>query len=85
METLFLSNWQHEQNGERLSNPSRMQHVEHGDEIVRRGDMEAKRTEERRIRSGQPYYKRRRIRGGMMAPGNGRVKDADASVPSEVI
>lgn len=80
METLFLSNWQHEKNGQRLHH----HHVgrtpsdpEARDEVVRRGDMEKKQAEEKGMRSGQPYYKRRRIRGGMSAPGNGRPRDAD--------
>jgi DNA excision repair protein ERCC-4 len=65
METLFLSNWQHEKNGERLTNPARLDNWNGGDEVrMRRGGMEEERMEDRRARSGQPRYKRRRIRGG---------------------
>ncbi|WVF66815.1 hypothetical protein IAT40_001557 [Kwoniella sp. CBS 6097] len=73
METLFLSNWQHEKNGERLSDPNRMRQSNGGDEVrVRRGEMEEKRLEEASRRGnprgrGIPAYKRRRIRGGAMS------------------
>jgi DNA excision repair protein ERCC-4 len=66
METLFLSNWQHEKNGESLSNPARMM----GDEVRKRGEMETKRVEESSRRRGTPSYKRRRTRAGAMAVGS---------------
>lgn len=65
MESLFLSNWQHEKNGETLSNPARMA----GDEVRKRGDMEVKRVEEHHRRRGTPSYKRRRTRAGATAVG----------------
>ncbi|WWD16753.1 hypothetical protein CI109_101184 [Kwoniella shandongensis] len=68
METLFLSNWQHEKNGERLSDPNRMQQSNGGDEVrVKKGEMESKRMEDANRRGrgkGVPTYKRRRQRGG---------------------
>ena len=66
MQTLFLSNWQHEKNGERLSNPARMQQLQGGDEVrVRKGEMEEKRMRDASRRGrGTPAYKRRRLRGG---------------------
>ncbi|WVR04063.1 hypothetical protein IAU60_001062 [Kwoniella sp. DSM 27419] len=74
METLFLSNWQHEKNGERLSDPNRMSDMAGGDEVrIKKGEMEAKRLEEAKKREGggrgrgTPAYKRRRLRGGMMS------------------
>ncbi|WWC68974.1 uncharacterized protein I206_102910 [Kwoniella pini CBS 10737] len=74
METLFLSNWQHEKNGERLSDPNKMNGDE-GDEVrVKKGEMEAKRLEDAKDRQrgtprgrGVPAYKRRRLRGGAAA------------------
>ncbi|WRT65456.1 uncharacterized protein IL334_002399 [Kwoniella shivajii] len=73
METLFLSNWQHEKNGERLSDPNKMR-GEEGDEVtVKRGEMEAKRLEDAKRRANNtgrgrtPAYKRRRVRGGAAA------------------
>ncbi|WVQ62983.1 uncharacterized protein L199_001132 [Kwoniella botswanensis] len=75
METLFLSNWQHEKNGERLSDPNKMKGDE-GDEVrVKRGEMEEKRLEDANQRRGAngnrgrgvPAYKRRRVRGGAAA------------------
>ncbi len=69
MQTLFLSNWQLEKNGERLSNPARMNQFQGGDEVrVRGGEMEQKRMADADRRSargrGMPAYKRRRLRGG---------------------
>ena len=66
MQTLFLSNWQHEKNGERLSNPARMKQMQGGDEVrVPRGEMEEKRMNDAKRRGrGTPAYKRRRLRGG---------------------
>lgn len=70
METLFLSNWQHEKNGERLTDPTRMRQENGGDEVkVKKGEMEAKRLAEAKYRGGKrgiPAYKRRRQRGGAM-------------------
>nr|ODN98611.1 DNA excision repair protein ERCC-4 [Cryptococcus depauperatus CBS 7855] len=64
METLFLSNWQHEKNGERLAG-TRM-HSKGEDELRVRGEIEKKRVEEhRRAERGRlSSYKRRRQRGG---------------------
>jgi len=69
LQTLFLSNWQHEKNGERLSNPARMNDFQGGDEVrVKRGEMEEKLMSDANRRSargrGMPAYKRRRLRGG---------------------
>ncbi|ORY29555.1 hypothetical protein BCR39DRAFT_532115 [Naematelia encephala] len=76
METLFLSNWQHEKNGERLSNPAKMDNGLGRDEVrVKKGEMEEKRQFEADKRAakargrGTPYYKRRRLRGGATMPG----------------
>ena len=80
METLFLSNWQHEKNGERLSNPAKMVRGQAagGDEVkVKAGEMEEKRLESAGMRDyksrgrgrGTPSYKRRRLRGGAEALG----------------
>ncbi|WWC87511.1 uncharacterized protein L201_002401 [Kwoniella dendrophila CBS 6074] len=75
METLFLSNWQHEKNGERLSDPNKMK-GDDGDEVrVKKGEMESKRLEDAKDRRGNngmrgrgvPAYKRRRLRGGATA------------------
>lgn len=66
METLFLSNWQHEKIGERLTNPA-MRGI---DEVrVKPGEMEQTRMriDEIRRNRGQPRYKRRRLRGGAAA------------------
>lgn len=78
MQTLFLSNWQHEKNGERLSNPARMKGYQGGDEVkVKKGEMEATRDKGRgggrggrggTANRGVPSYKRRRIRGGGTVP-----------------
>lgn len=59
MQTLFLSNWQHERNGHIAS-----------DEVKIRKDPDEKKGEEfsRRGR-GVPSYKRRRLRGGAVATG----------------
>ncbi|KAL7419755.1 DNA repair protein RAD16 [Cryptotrichosporon argae] len=80
METLFLSNWQHEKNGERLANPSRMDGARGGDEVkTSKGGMEEK-LEEAGRRRGIPAYKRRRRRAGapesMGRYGNGN-KESD--------
>ena len=78
METLFLSNWQHEKNGERLSNPSKMYGGRGHDEVkVKAGEMEEKRMKDAGLRDykgrgrgrGVPSYKRRRLRGGAGALG----------------
>lgn len=67
MQTLFLSNWMHEKNGERLSNPARYS-GEGADEVaMAKSGMEAKRMEARR--GGAPSYKRRRMRAGAPARG----------------
>lgn len=73
METLFLSNWQHEKNGESLSNPARMA----GDEVRKRGEMEVKRGEDNNKRRGTPSYKRRRTRAGAMAVGTRNKAEAE--------
>jgi hypothetical protein len=82
METLFLSNWQHEKNGERLSDPAKMKGYQGGDEVrVKRGEMEDKRLQSSRGRGGKtPYYKRRRIRGGGVLPMGKRGNDDDMCV-----
>ena len=64
METLFLSNWQHEKNGERLDNPAKL----HRDEVSSRGEIEKKKNEEQ-MRKRMPNYKRRRTRAGAVAVG----------------
>ncbi|EIW69128.1 hypothetical protein TREMEDRAFT_62855 [Tremella mesenterica DSM 1558] len=81
METLFLSNWQHEKNGERLSNPSRV-----GADEVRtaKGVMEEQRIQDAKARGlgnkrGVPSYKRRRLRGGATAPGRQSAADVELS------
>lgn len=62
METLFLSNWQYEKNGDRLSNPARYTEGANADQLnLSKGAMEKKRQEYRR---GVPSYKRRRQRAG---------------------
>jgi DNA excision repair protein ERCC-4 len=67
METLFLSNWQHEQNGRYLSNPNRYVNGQAADQVApQKGGMEEKRIQEARRRS-QSAAKRRRLRGGMPA------------------
>lgn len=76
METLFLSNWQHEKNGERLSNPARMG----GDEVRSRGEIEKKKNEEQMRKRGIPSYKRRRTRAGAVSVGKRRGED-DMCVP----
>jgi DNA excision repair protein ERCC-4 len=65
METLFLSNWQHEKNGERLSNPAKLR----ADEVSSRGEIEKKKNEEQMRKRGVPSYKRRRTRAGAVAVG----------------
>ena len=82
METLFLSNWQHEKNGMRLSDPLKMEQVQGGDEVrLPKGEMEQKRggikdrQQWRGSRRGVPTYKRRRLRGGATMPG--RQKDPE--------
>jgi len=65
METLFLSNWQHEKNGERLDNPAKL----HRDEISSKGEIEKKKNEEQMRKRGTPSYKRRRTRAGAVAMG----------------
>ena len=88
METLFLSNWQHEKNGERLSNPSKMVRgqVAGGDEVrVKAGEMEEKRLQSAGTRDyasrgrgrGTPSYKRRRLRGGAVALGRRTVQEEE--------
>lgn len=67
METLFLSNWQHEKNGQRLSNPNRYTNGESVDEVEPgKGGMEAKRQLEARRRNASAV-KRRRLRAGAPA------------------
>lgn len=62
METLFLSNWQYEKNGDRLANPARYTNGAAADQLdPSKGAMEKKRQEYRR---GVPSYKRRRQRAG---------------------
>lgn len=62
METLFLSNWQYEKNGDRLANPARYTDGASADQLdTSKGAMEKKRQEYRR---GVPSYKRRRQRAG---------------------
>ncbi|ODN80790.1 hypothetical protein L202_02941 [Cryptococcus amylolentus CBS 6039] len=78
MESLFLSNWQHEKNGQRLdgkagSKAGMRMHRKGDDEVNARGDIEKQRSEEaRRAERGRgrgvPSYKRRRQRGGSVAP-----------------
>ncbi|KAL1410200.1 DNA repair protein RAD16 [Vanrija albida] len=71
METLYLSNWQHEKNGQRLSNPSRYTDGVAGDQVAARSGLDEKRIAAHR---GAPSYKRRRRRAG--APvGPGRVNE----------
>jgi len=65
METLFLSNWQHEKNGERLDNPAKL----HRDEVSSKGEIEKKKNEEQMRKRGTPSYKRRRTRAGAVAVG----------------
>ena len=68
METLFLSNWQHEKNGERLINPAKMKNGLEVDEVrVRQGKLEQKMQDRNPKNKGQPRYKRRRLRGGAQA------------------
>lgn len=73
MESLFLSNWQHEQNGaHRMRGPG-------GDEVRQKDEMAvAKRAQDQskdkhgnywKNRGKQPSYKRRRLRGGATMPG----------------
>jgi DNA excision repair protein ERCC-4 len=69
METLFLSNWIHEKDGVRLSDPMSLPDMRAGDEVSKQGDMESKRAEERRLGASGKYYKRRRVRGGMAQQG----------------
>jgi DNA excision repair protein ERCC-4 len=77
METLFLSNWQHEKNGERLSNPAKMRGFQGGDEVkLKQGELESKTAGGGRGK-GTPYYKRRRIRGGGSMQIGKRGKDDD--------
>jgi len=67
METLFLSNWQHEKNGQRLSNPSRYVNGAGADQVTpQRGGMEEKRMQEARRRNASAI-KRRRMRAGAPA------------------
>ncbi|KIR25849.1 DNA excision repair protein ERCC-4 [Cryptococcus deuterogattii 99/473] len=75
MESLFLSNWQHEKNGEKLGNAGTGIHRSDNDEIRVRGDIESKRVEDQRRAErargrgrGVPSYKRRRQRGGAAVP-----------------
>lgn len=78
METLFLSNWQHEKYGNRISDPATMADGEGGDQVVRKGEMESKKAEDKRMRNGTPYYKRRRVRGGMPPQGGIRPQPGEA-------
>lgn len=91
METLFLSNWYHEKQGDKLSNPATMSVGDGRDEVsAEQGEMERKRKEirerEAKMRGrgrGQPSYKRRRIRGGGSMP-VGRKEDPEMSVREEL-
>lgn len=76
METLFLSNWQHEKNGERLSNPARMG----GDQVDTKGDIERKKNQEQSRRRNASAYKRRRTRAGAVSVGTRGLPD-DMYVP----
>lgn len=74
MESLFLSNWQHEANGaHRMRGPG-------GDEVRKKDEMQiAKKAQDaskdkfgayyKNRGRGQPSYKRRRLRGGATLPG----------------
>lgn len=69
MQTLFLSNWMHEKNGQRLSNPARYADGEGADEVaMSKSGIDQKRMEARR--GGAPSYKRRRMRAGAPAHGS---------------
>ena len=76
MQSLYLSNWQHEKNGESMGDGGRMRGP-HGDEVKAKDDLlSAKRQREQdsgKYRGyyknrGQPSYKRRRLRGGATMP-----------------
>jgi DNA excision repair protein ERCC-4 len=67
METLFLSNWQHEKNGRYLNNPNRYINGAAADQVEpQRGGMEEKRIHEARRRNASAI-KRRRLRAGAPA------------------
>ncbi|BEJ11286.1 hypothetical protein CspHIS471_0107080 [Cutaneotrichosporon sp. HIS471] len=68
MQTLFLSNWQHEKNGQRLANPARYTNGAGADQVQTSKGMEQRMVEARR--RGAPSFKRRRMRAG--APARGR-------------
>lgn len=81
METLFLSNWQHEKNGERLNNPSRMEDGLGSDEVTKKGDIEGKRNDDMMRKKRASELKRRRERGGKVgSAGRGLVGDEEAYV-----
>lgn len=67
MQTLFLSNWQHEKNGQRLANPARYTNGAGADQVPTSGGMEQRIAEGRR--RGAPSFKRRRMRAGAPARG----------------
>lgn len=68
MQTLFLSNWQHEKNGQRLANPSRYTNGAGADQVpTSKSGMEAKRIAEANRQRGAPSFKRRRMRAGAPA------------------
>ena len=71
METLFLSNWQHEKNGERLANPARMG----GDQVNTKGDIEKKKNEEALRKRNASSHKRRRTRAGAVSVGTRGLPD----------
>lgn len=64
MQTLFLSNWQHEKNGQRLANPSRYANGASADQVPTSKSGMEKRMAEANRRRGAPSFKRRRMRAG---------------------
>lgn len=65
MQTLFLSNWQHEKNGQRLANPAQYSNGAGADQVPTSKGMEQRMVEARR--RGAPSFKRRRMRAGAPA------------------
>ncbi|KLT38478.1 hypothetical protein CC85DRAFT_281064 [Cutaneotrichosporon oleaginosum] len=68
MQTLFLSNWQHEKNGQRLVNPARYTNGAGADQVSTSKGMEQRMGEAKR--RGAPSFKRRRMRAGAPARGS---------------
>lgn len=68
MQTLFLSNWQHEKNGQRLANPLRYTNGAGADQVPTSNSGIEKSIAENRQR-GAPSFKRRRMRAGAPARG----------------